>query len=90
MYSEEFKKQLVSEFESWKISAPQLEKLHVISNRSIYCWIYKYSNFNEQGYRIMEMKESSTSKIRDLENRIRELEWVVARNKSWLTIWIRW
>jgi transposase-like protein len=80
-YSQEFKNQIVKDFETGKFSVPQLEKLHGIDNRTIYNWIYKYSNFNERGYRIMEMKKSSTSKIRDLEDRIKELERVVGQKQ---------
>lgn len=80
-YSQEFKNQIVKDFETGKFSVPQLEKLHGIDNHTIYNWIYKYSNFNERGYRIMEMKKSSTSKIRDLEDRIKELERVVGQKQ---------
>ena len=73
-FSEEFKKNLVMEFEKGMFSVPQLEKLHRISNKSIYRWIYKYSTFNEKGFRIIEMKQSSTQKVRELEKRIKELE----------------
>ena len=62
------------EFEKGMFSVPQLEKLHRISNKSIYRWIYKYSTFNEKGFRIIEMKQSSTQKVRELEKRIKELE----------------
>lgn len=56
-YSEEFKRSLVREFESGKFSVRQLEKLHGVTNGSIYRWIYKYSNFNEKGFRVVEMKK---------------------------------
>jgi transposase-like protein len=81
LYSEEFKKRIVKEFETGKFSVPQIEKLHGIGNRLIYNWIYKYSTFNERGYRIMEIKKSSTSKIRDLQNRIKELERMVGQKQ---------
>ena len=80
-FSEEYKKQIVTEFESGKYSVPQLEKLHGINNHNIYNWIYKYSNYNEKGYRILEMKKSSTSKIKDLEKRIKELEQAVGKKQ---------
>jgi len=80
-YSEEFKKQLVEDFEKGKLSVPQLERLHGVSNAQIYNWIYKYSNFNEIGYRVVEMKQSSTSKIKDLEDRIKELERTVGQKQ---------
>ncbi|MBP2834176.1 transposase [Aquimarina sp. U1-2] len=81
VYSEDFKRQLVSDFESGKFSVPQLEKLHKVSNASIYKWIYKYSTFNEKGFRVVEMKESSNKKMKDLEQRIKDLEQVVGQKQ---------
>ncbi len=80
-YSEEFKKQLVTEFESGKYSVLELEKLHGISNRLIYNWIYKFSNFNQKGYRVVEHKSSSTKKVKDLESKIKELEAALGRKQ---------
>jgi len=80
-FSDEFKKQIVSEFESGKFSVPELEKIHKIGNSSIYSWIYKFSTFNEKGYRIVEMKESSTKKLKDLEHKVKELEAMVGRKQ---------
>lgn len=80
-YSEDFKRRIVSEFESGKYSVPGLEKLYGICNASIYSWIYKYSSYNEKGYRIMEMKKSSTSKLREMERRIKDLEQMVGQKQ---------
>jgi transposase-like protein len=80
-YSEEFKRQIVKEFESGRYSVPGLEKIYGICNVSIYSWIYKYSSYNEKGYRIMEMKKSSTSKLREMEQRIKDLEQVVGQKQ---------
>ncbi len=80
-FAEEFKRRIVADFESGKFSVPQLEKLHGISNNSIYNWIYKFSTFNERGYRILEMKKSTTSKVKDLEKRIKDLERVVGQKQ---------
>lgn len=80
-YSEEFKRQVVQDFESGQFSVLQLEKLHGISNVSIYNWIYKFSTFNEKGSRIVEMKESSTQKLKELQARIKELEAIVGRKQ---------
>jgi transposase len=81
IYSEEFKKSLVIDYEKGKLSVLQLSKLHGINNASIYQWIYKYSTFNEQGSRIIEMKRSSTSKIKALEDRVKELERTVGQKQ---------
>lgn len=80
-YSEDFKLKLVRDFESGKFSVSELSKLHGVRFQSIYRWIYKYSTFNEQGYRIVEMKDSSEKKVKELENRIKELESVVGRKQ---------
>jgi len=80
-FSEAYKKSIVADFESGKFSVSQLERLHKISNRSIYRWIYKYSPSNEQGQRIVEMKDSSTQKLKVLEQKIKELERTVGQKQ---------
>lgn len=80
-YSDAFKNRIVADFESGKYSVPQLEKLHGIRNSTIYRWIYKLSTFNEKGFRIVEMKESSSKKMKELEARVKELEGVVGRKQ---------
>lgn len=80
-YSEAFKKSIVADFESGKFSVPQLERLHKTSNRSIYNWIYKYSSSNQRGQRIVEMKDSSTQKLKALEQKVKELEQTVGQKQ---------
>ena len=80
-YSDDFKREIVSLFESGKFSVPQLEKLYGVCNKSIYKWIYKFSTFNEKGLRIVEMKQSSTSKLKELEQKIKELERAVGQKQ---------
>ncbi|MCM4174322.1 transposase [Arenibacter sp. TNZ] len=80
-YSEEFKKRLVSDFEKGKFSVPQLEKLHGVPHATIYRWIYKFSIFNESGFRVIEMKDSSNKKMTELEARVKELERTVGRKQ---------
>ena len=80
-YSEEFKKSIVRDFESGKFSVPQLERLHNIGNPSIYKLIYKFSKSNEKGQRIVEMKDSSTQKLKALEQKIKELERTVGQKQ---------
>lgn len=80
-YSEEFKRSIVKDFESGQYSVMQLSKLHGIHNQCIYDWIYKYSQYNEKGYRVVEHRKSSDSKVKQLEARIKELEGVVGRKQ---------
>ena len=80
-YSREFKESIVKEFERGKLSVPQLGRLHNISSTIIYRWIYKFSTFNEKGFRVIEMKESSDQKVKQLEQKIKELEQIVGRKQ---------
>jgi len=73
-FSVEFKKAVVSEFEKGHFSVLQLSRLHSIPFQTIYNWIYKFSTFNEKGYRIVEMEASTSKKLKEQEIRIRELE----------------
>ena len=80
-YSDEYKKGLVADFESGKHSVYELEKLHGVSTRSIYRWIYKYSTFNHKGYRVVKHKSSSRKKVRELEQKIKDLEASLGRKQ---------
>ena len=81
VYAEDFKKEIVSIFESGKLSVLQLEKLYNVNNTLIYRWIYKYSKFNEIGSRVVEMKTSSINKLKELETRLKELERIVGQKQ---------
>lgn len=80
-FSEEFKRGLVREFESGKFSVVELSRLHQISSTSLYKWIYKFSTFNTKGYRVVEMKDSSDKKVKQLHARIKELEAMLGRKQ---------
>ncbi|MGV3629564.1 MAG: transposase [Bacteroidota bacterium] len=80
-FSEEFKRRVVDEFEKGSMSVMQLSRLYGISNTQIYKWIYKFSNFNQQGSRIVEMEKSSWAKMKEMEQRIRDLERAVGQKQ---------
>ncbi|PHS00762.1 MAG: transposase [Leeuwenhoekiella sp.] len=80
-FTDDFKRQIVSDFESGTYSVTQLSKLHGVSCTSIYKWIYKFSNFNEKGFRVVEMKQSSSQKVKELEQKVKELEATVGRKQ---------
>ena len=80
-YDESFRKQLVCEFESGAFSVIQLSRLHGVHISTIYEWIYKYSTFNEKGYRVVEKKASSTEKVKQLEVKVRDLEQALGRKQ---------
>ena len=80
-YSEEFKKEIVALFEQGKYSVLQIEKLYGVGNVTIYRWIYKFSTFNEKGFRVIEMKSSSLTKLKELEQKVKDLERAVGQKQ---------
>ena len=80
-FTEDFQRQVVKEFEQGSLSVLQLSRLYGISNQSIYNWIYKFSTFNQKGSRIVEMKDSSATKMKEMEQRIKELERAVGQKQ---------
>ena len=83
-FSEEFKRSVVKEFESGQYSVIQLERLYKVKAGVIYRWIYKYSTFNEKSVRIVEMKESKTHRIKELEEKIKQLERMVGQKQLYI------
>ena len=80
-FSEEFKREIVKDFEKGKFTVKDLGKLYQVKDGVIYRWIYKYSNFNHKSIQIVEMKESSTQKLKELEKKIKELERAVGQKQ---------
>lgn len=81
VYSEEFKREIVSLFEKGTYSVLQISRLYKIPNSAIYRWIYKFSIFNEPGQRIVEMKASNTNKVKELEAKVKELERMIGQKQ---------
>lgn len=73
-YSEEFKRTQVKEYESGNLTVAEIGALYGIAVTIIYRWVQKYSTYNQRKISIVEMTESSTQKIKELQNRIKELE----------------
>ena len=80
-FSEEFKRSIVTEYESGMLSVAQLGRLHRLQEAMIYRWIHKFSTFNTQGVRIVEMKDSTSKRVKDLENQVKELERMVGQKQ---------
>jgi len=80
-FSEEFKRKLVGDYEKGVMSVCQMERHYGISNGLIYRWIYKYSTYNEKNIRIVEMKDSQTKRLKELENQVKELERAVGQKQ---------
>lgn len=80
-YSKEFKLKIVEDYEKGLMSVCQLERHFGISNVLIYNWIYKYSAYNQKNIQIVEMKDSQTNRIKELEDKIKNLEQSVGQKQ---------
>ena len=81
LFSEEFKKARVKEYESGEYSVVELSRLFDIQGTILYRWIHRYSIYNKKRAILVEMKDSSTQKLKDYEKRIAELERIVGQKQ---------
>ena len=81
VFSDEFKKARVQEYEKGKFTVKELSRLFGIQEVVIYRWIYKFSVYNKKSVKVVEMKESGVKKLKDLEFRIKELEQIVGQKQ---------
>jgi transposase len=81
VFSEEFKKARVKEYESGTFAVSELSRLFGIQASIIYRWIYKYSVYNKKSVKVVEMEDSATSKLKELGARIKELERIVGQKQ---------
>ena len=81
IFTEEFKKSCVKDYETGQFSVLELSKLYLINPVIIYRWIYKYSAYNKRRIKVVEMADSSKQKLKELQKRISELERVVGQKQ---------
>jgi len=81
IFSDDFKKSLVNDYENGRFSVNELSLLHRIGDRVIYRWIYRYSTYQKQGIKVVEMSESSSQKVKELQTRIADLERVIGQKQ---------
>jgi|ERR1044072_5143282 transposase-like protein len=81
IFSEEFKKTCVKEYETGQFTVLELSKLYQIHTIIIYRWIHKYSTYNKRRIKVVEMSDSSKQKIKELQKKIEELERIVGQKQ---------
>lgn len=80
-FSEEFKRQKVKDLERNLVTIPELCREYRVCRASVYKWIYKFSaNRKKQERQIVE-RMSDTQKIKDLKDRIKELERIIGQKQ---------
>lgn len=81
IFSEEFKRACVKDYESGRFTVLELSKLHLVHTILVYRWIYKFSSYNKRGIKIVEMADSGKTKLKELHQRIQDLERVVGQKQ---------
>jgi transposase len=81
IFSESFKKERVKEYESGKLTVLEISRLYGIAFQTVYKWIYKHSGYNRKGLRIVEHKDSYTNRVKELQDRIKELERIIGQKQ---------
>lgn len=80
-FSESFKKKKVREIERNISSVLEISKEYNVSTTAVYKWIYKYSLHHQKGIKQVVEPMSDTRKIKELKERIKELELLVGQKQ---------
>jgi len=80
-FSKDFKESIVKEYESGNFTVLQLSRLHNLDFQCIYNWIRKYSLNEQPKSVIVEMKDSSTKKLKELEKQVKKLERIIGQKQ---------
>jgi len=81
VYSEDFKLKVVKFYESGQRTVLEMVREYDLFEATIYSWIYRYSEYNKKSVQVVEMKDSQQHKIKELEQKVRELEQAVGRKQ---------
>jgi transposase-like protein len=81
IFSESFKRARVKEYESGELTVLEISRLYGICPQTIYIWIYKYSVYNRKSLKIVEEKDSGTHRIKQLQEKIKELEQIIGKKQ---------
>jgi transposase-like protein len=80
-FSEDFRKEKVREIEKGLSSVREVSKAYGVSGAAIYKWIYRYSMERKKSIRVVVEKRSSTVKLLELKERLRELEQIIGQKQ---------
>lgn len=81
VFSCEFKKARVQEYESGKYTVLEISRLYGMSTSIVYIWIYEYSTYNKSGLKVVEMSKSNENKVKELQKKVYELERIVGQKQ---------
>ena len=80
-FSEEFKRQKVSEIERKITTIPELCREYELSRSALYRWFDKYSKMRKRQEKVRVESESDTRKLQELREQIKELERTIGQKQ---------
>ncbi len=80
-FGEKFKKDIVKRIENNEYTVRNISELYGVSTTAVYKWVYKYSILYQKGYKQIVEPMSTTRKVKELQNRIKELEQAVGQKQ---------
>lgn len=80
-FSEEFKRQKVQLIVDKLVSIKELSELYLVSQMSVYRWLYRYSPHHQKGTTQVVQMESEAHKTKELLRQVAELERAVGQKQ---------
>ena len=80
-FSNDIKKKIVRDLERNLITVTDVHRTYQVSRSTVYKWIFKYSSMAKKQHKQVVESKSDTSKIKTLEERIKELERIVGQKQ---------
>jgi transposase-like protein len=80
-FSPTLRKEVVRLVESGKLSIAAASREYQVSTTTIYRWIHRYSTYNKKGAVLVVDKESQTEKLKQMQQKIAELEQAVGHKQ---------
>lgn len=78
-YSESFRRARVKDFEDGIFSVHQMARLYGVPFQTLYKWIEKYSGVPRRNAIIVEVPNSQTQKVKQLEQQLAEAQRLIGR-----------
>jgi len=80
-FSDEFKRQRVSDIERKLITIAEVCRQYQVSRTAVSKWLYKFSTMKKKKEKMVYESDSDTAKLKQMQERIKELERAVGQKQ---------
>ena len=80
-FSGKLKREIVQQMDRGRLKVREVCQLYDVSHAAVYKWLDKYSNHRKQKTRLVVEKDSTSSKLKAQQARIKELESALGRKQ---------